>query len=176
MNALHEARKRIKALVPDARNLVALDEALDGIGSIDKMTAEAANQKAVAEASRATAEQELSAVQARLVIANGELDEARNAAKEVAGDSAQAVEEAKAQAADLIKMAKGDAESILAAAKARVADLMTAAQAKADEISDAAHEAEETLIAVNKQVAEAQTRLDAVNAEIERVRARFVGA
>ena len=173
MSVLHEARKRVKALVPDAKHIVALDEALDAIGDLAKHKAEAGRERDVSVAAKDVAERELAVALKDLAAAKGDVNAAKKAAQETEAQAVQRLDAAAGTAEETMKAARVDADAILAKAKADGDALVAQARADVQAILDGSRAEESRLHEIKELVAIEQGKLDAINAEITNMRRKF---
>lgn len=177
MNAAAQARSNIKAIAQLVKGLIALDEALDEAGSIEKMaaasqaTVDELNRQKIAAASELAASQEALAAaqtQAKQIIAesSASADEQRRTAAEVAK-----------KANDAMSAAQDNVASILASAKAEGGRLIE--QMKNDKSGELAgllsqiDQAKFDLSAMQSAAADAQRLRDAFNAELAALKQKF---
>ncbi len=173
MNPVTQARKDIKYLASLVRGLVALDEKLEEVGSVEKLVASLA---AEVDAAR----HELLEVQKQVTFEQRNVESAK---KQAAGIIAVA----KDDAAGALEAADKEAEGIRAqaiAARKEAADTLAAAQKeavqiKADALSattahnKAAQEAKVTRDMLAYQIAESQKKLEQLTAAIAALKSKF---
>jgi chromosome segregation ATPase len=172
-NSAYQARKDIKTIATFVRGLMSLDEELDAIGSIEKMTKEADLRRLEAEKAAQEAAGKVEAVKAQAEDANralaatkAEFEMARAAwesGRDVARREAKAVRDA---AAD-------DAKAIIAKAAAEADSLMRSAQSAVAKVDAERSSASAELARALEAIQEATDRKAGIEAEIGRLRARF---
>lgn len=178
MNAASDARKNIKYITSLVRGLLALDEELEAVGSLEKLATQkqiavgelerqeaAAHQRLIDLATEYDARRKDAETRVQAMTANAEAVLAEAEAKRQEGlDASLRVAE---EIAALKQTAAIDAEAILATARAEAAAI--AADTEAHMRADHAQTAKE-LDAVRERVEEAKATLAAITADIEKAR------
>jgi DNA repair exonuclease SbcCD ATPase subunit len=172
-NAAYQARKDIKVIANFVRGLMSLDEELDAIGSIEKMTKEADLRRMEAEKAAQEAAGRVEAVKAQIEDANRALAASKTEFEmaRVAWESGRDV--ARREAKAIRDGATDEAKAIIAKAAAEADSLMRSAQSAAGKVDAERAAASSELARALDAIQEAVDRKKGIEAEIGRLRARF---
>jgi DNA repair protein SbcC/Rad50 len=162
------ARKELKTLVNQMRNLIQLDEELERVGSLDHFIAAKEASLNRLEKQIAASESEFSAMEAKIEAERQAMEKERIAHQAQLGEAKREAESIKARARD-------EAMGIIKEATEKARGIADNAKVGKDIMEKRVADLRERMKQLQSEVDEAEKRRDAINDELARVRQLMTG-
>ncbi len=158
-----DARKTLKSIAAMTRSLLALDDALGAVETIDLLGAQKQTQLA-------DTEKLVVAAVARLDDLEAKGAEKRVAVQAAVDEAARIGDAAKAEAAAMRAKAESDVDTIIASARAAAARMADEARTARDAVQAKVTDLQATMATLRQEIADDERRRDTVKDEIARIK------
>jgi chromosome segregation ATPase len=174
-NELHAARKNVKALLPNARAVIALDEALDELSDVERLIADAKAKKEQHTSETQSAWAACDEAKRQLSLVNSQVEEAQNKAKSIIDAAVAEGDQITAAAKAIRAQAADEARAIVESAQQDSKRLEGDTRASLNEIERAIEQARNTLANINAEIVTATGALEVVKADRDALIRRLKG-